>query len=108
MYPDFHQVTSQDNIDYLEYHYPEIASSLGRQPDSLEKFSDIYKTIKKLVPNISNAKKDAAKADANFAKPKSMSTMGSTQNMDGNSARLTEERRAANWERMQKTLKGLS
>jgi hypothetical protein len=108
IYSDFNNVISSENLDYLEYHYPEIANPLKRIPDGFDKWSDIYKAIKKFVPNHTSAKKDAAKAESNFAKPKSMSSASVTQPGEVQSnSRLTEERRAANWERMQKLLKSV-
>ena len=108
-YHDFNQMISQENLDYLDYHYPEVSTPLQRLPDGFDKWSDIYQAIKKFVPNSANAKKDAAKAEANFNKPRSISSTGITQPGEAvGSARLTEDRRAANWERMQKILKGVS
>jgi len=105
---DFNSVVTAENLDYLEFHYPEVARPLKRLNDNFDKWSDIYSAIKKFVPNSTTAKKEAAKADANFAKPKSISSTGLTQNTDSDSSRLTEERKRANWERMQKTLKAVS
>jgi hypothetical protein len=107
-YPDYHEVVSEENGAYLEYHYPEIYRSLLRQPENFETYADTYKIVKKLIPNSTTAKKESAKADANFAKPKSISSTGLTQNTESSGHRLTEDRKAANWERMQKTLKGIS
>lgn len=101
-YNDFHQTISQENLDYLDYHYPEVSRPLQRLGDGFDKWSDIYKAVKKFVPNNQTAKKDAAKADANFAKPKSLSSTGMTQVGESQgSAILSEERKAANWARMQ-------
>jgi hypothetical protein len=108
-YPDFNHTISQDNLDYLDFHYPEVSRPLQRLQDGYDKWSDIYKAIKKFVPNNTSSKKDAAKADANFNKPKSISSTSITQPGEVlASARLTEEKRVANWERMQKILKGIS
>ena len=108
-FPDFNQTIASENLDYLEYHYPEVTAPLKRLDNGYEKWHDIYKAIKKFVPNSTTAKKEAAKAENNFNKPKSMSSTSITQSGEAvGSARLTEERRAANWERMQRTLKGLS
>lgn len=108
-YSDFSKVISQENLDYLDYHYPEISRPLQRLPEGFDKWSDIYHTVKKLVPNLAQAKKDGIKAEANFNKPKSISSTGITQPGEAvGSARLTEERRASNWERMQRIMKGVS
>lgn len=107
-YADYNDVVNSDHIDYLEYHYPEVAAPLKRLPDGYDKWSDVYKALKKFVPNI-NHRKEAARAEANFNKPKSLSSAGAAPIQEtGNSIRLTEDRRAANWERMQKQLKGVS
>lgn len=108
-YPDFNHTISQDNLDYLDFHYPEVSRPLQRLQDGFDKWSDIYKAIKKFVPNNTTSKKDAARADINFSKPKSMSSSSITQPGEPmGSARLTEEKRASNWERMQRILKGVS
>lgn len=107
--PDFNQVISQENRDYLDYHYPEVSRPLGRLNDGYDKWHDIYHAIKKLVPNNTNARRDSARADANMMKPKSISSTGMTQAQSvPGSHILSEERRAANWQRMQQTLKGVS
>ena len=107
-FSDFNQTISQDNLDYLEYHFPEVARPLQRGEDNFEKWADIYKAVKRFVPN-TNHKKDAQKAENNFNKPKSIS---STSVSPGGEAmpphRIDEARKAANWERMQNQLKGLS
>ncbi len=107
IYSDFNQVISSENLDYLEYHYPEIAGPLKRHSDGFDKWSDIYKAVKRFVPNLEGSKKDAAKAEANFAKPKSMSATGMTQMGEPSPNNLSEDRKRANWERMQKMLKSV-
>ena len=108
-YSDYSQVVSQENLDYLDYHYPEVSGPLSRLPNDYAKWSDIYKAVKKFVPNHANAKKDSARAEANFNKPKSMSSMGTTQSpTQQNSNILTDQQKQQNWERMQRLLKGVS
>jgi hypothetical protein len=107
-YPDFNQVVTTENCDYLDYHYPELTAPFKYMPEGYEKWNAMYKAVKKFVPNTEH-KKEAAKADKNLAKPGSVSTPGTTQG--GNAmpgARLDESRKEANWARMQKLLKGLS
>ncbi len=104
-YQDFNQTVSSENLDYLEYHYPEVANPLKRLQDGYDKWADIYRAVKKFVPNSVTAKKEAARADSNFNKPKSMSSQHMTQpgaTAGGN--RLTQERMDENWARMRKTL----
>lgn len=107
-YADFNQTISQENLDYLDYHYPEVSRPLQRLHDGYDKWSDIYHAVKKFVPNISQVKKDAAKADNNMLKPKSISSAGIIQPQEVKSSHiLSEERKAANWERMERTRKGM-
>lgn len=105
---DFNQVCSTENLDYLEYHYPEVATPYKHMQDGFDKWAAIYKAVKRFVPNTDN-KKDQKKAEANFNKPQSISSTGTTQG--GNAmpaARLDQTRKDDNWARMQKALKGLS
>lgn len=107
-FPDLNQVLSQENLDYLDYHYPEVSRPLQRLQEGYDKWSDTYAAVKKLVPNQANAKRDAARAESNFQKPRSMSAPGMSQpeSLPGSHI-LTEEKRQANWARMQKLLKGV-
>jgi hypothetical protein len=107
-FPDFNHVISQENMDYLDYHYPEISRPLSRLPDGYAKWHDVYHAIKKFIPNNLGAQKSAARADANAIKPKSISSTGITQPQPpAGSHILSEDRKAANWARMQANLKGV-
>jgi hypothetical protein len=108
-FPDLQNVCSQENIDYLDYHFPEVARPLGRLPEGYDKWHDIYHAVKKFIPNHANMHKDAAKADNNQMKPKSISSQTSTppgqKNME--TWQEIEQRRSANYERMQRIIKGV-
>ncbi len=108
-FPDFSQVCNQENLDYLEFHFPEIARPLGRLGDGYDKWHDMYHAVKKLIPNHSNAKKEAARADMNSNKPRSMSAPSSSPSGEPvrEAFQDTEARRAENWARMQRTMKGV-
>jgi hypothetical protein len=109
-YPDFSQVCSQENLDYLDFHYPELSRPLERQPEGYDKWSDIYHAVKKLIPNHANQKKEAIRADANSNKPKSMSTTQLSQTGQGSNRdthQEIEQRRAENFARMQRIIKGI-
>lgn len=113
-YSDFNQVIAQENLDYLDYHYPEVSGALQMLPDGYDKWAKIYQNVKRFVPNHSDAKRAASKAEANQAKPKSMSSIGAANNPgEAQGATIYDRQaiqadRAARWERMQRTLKGLS
>lgn len=107
-YPDFNHIVAQENLDYLDYHYPEVSRPLQRLGDGFDKWSDIYLAVKKFVPNHSTAKKEAIRAEINQNKPKSISSPTITSpGQSTYNTREIEERRAANWERMQRTMKGI-
>ncbi len=106
-YNDFNEVCSRENLDYLEYHFEEIATPFKHMKDGYDKWSALYKAIKRLVPN-PDSKKDQKKMENNLKKPQSISSPGTTQG--GNAmppARLDEAKRAENWKRMQKTMNRL-
>lgn len=105
LFPDFDQVCSTENLDYLEYHHPEIARAFKNQPDTINKWGDIYKVVKKMVPN-TQSKKEEVRAERNTNKPQSMSIGGATQTGDHAPIELTEKRREANWSRMNRVMRG--
>jgi hypothetical protein len=105
-YPDFDQVCTSDNLDYLEYHYPEVATAFGHMPDGIEKWTGIYKAAKRFVPNI-DAKRAQARAQDNLLKPQSASGASAAQAATPNMARaLTDSQKAENYRKMQAMIKG--
>lgn len=102
MYPDFNSVVTPENCDYVDYHYPEISAPFRHMPDGIEKWSAMYKTIKRFVPNPQSGK-DMGRAEKNLQKPGSISTAKTLpEGKPTDAGILTEERRAANWARMQR------
>lgn len=106
LHKDFYQICNQENVDYFEFHYPEIAKSFAYMPDGMEKWDSLYKAVKRLIPNAGN-KKDQMKIEKNIKKPQSMSIPGATQTTDSAPVMLDDVRKADNWQRMQRRIKGL-
>ena len=108
-YPDFGQVCSQENLDYLDFHYPEVSRPLQRLNEGYDKWHDIYYAVKKFIPNHSTAKKEAIRAEINSNKPRSMSSSGPSPTGDKvpSSWQEAEAKRAENWARMQRIMKGV-
>ena len=104
-FSDFDKVCTSDNLDYLEYHYPEVADAFKSMPDGYDKWSKVYKAVKRFVPNI-DSKKEQVKAEKNFNKPQAMSSPGKTQVGDTAPQNLDDKRKADNWARMQKVMRG--
>lgn len=104
---DFDQVCTSENIDYLEYHYPEVAKAFQYMPDNLEKWTNVYKAVKRFVPN-TDSRKEVNRAEKNFQKPQAMSIPGKTQGGDSAPQYLDDKRKMDNWQRMQRVLRGAS
>lgn len=108
-YADFSSMVSQENLDYLDFHYPEVSRPLQRLQDGYDKWSDIYLAVKKFVPNQAHVKKDSMRAEQNQMKPRSISSDNVIQPHEQKGAVfLSEDRKAANWQRMQKTMNQMS
>lgn len=108
MFPDFEQVCSDENKDYLKFHHPEVYEAFDKMPHSLDTYATIYKGMKKLIPN-THDQKDQKKAEKNMMKPKSMSVAGAAQTGDSAPTKmLDEQRKKSNWQRMQQRMKGIA
>lgn len=103
-YTDFDQVITPENIDYLEYHYPEVAKAFASMPDGYEKYETVYKAMKRFVPN--NQKEMSRRSDQNLNKPQSMNVKGVTQTTDSAPVRFDDQRKKDNWARMQRVMRG--
>ncbi len=106
-YSDFNQVCHETNLDYLDYHYPEVSQAFQHMPEGFAKWSAIYKAVKRFVPNVDN-RKDQVRAESNLKKPQSISSGTiSPQGTAIGSLKLDEQRKAENWARMQRAMKGI-
>ena len=94
-------------MDYLEYHHPELAKSLGSRNQSFDKWADVYSAIKRYVPNL-DSRKEIKKAEQNMQKPQSGAATATPSPGSNKDWKDQELRRQANWERMQRVLKGLN
>jgi len=108
-FPDFRQVCSQENLDYLDYHYPEVSRPLQRLGEGFDKWHDIYHAVKKFIPNHSTAKTEMKRADLNSNKPRSISSPSPSPTGEKGRESMSEieSRRAENWARMQRMRKGV-
>lgn len=104
-YQDFNKVCTSENLDYLEYHFPEVAAPFKYLADGYEKWAAVYKAVKRFVPNI-YSRQDTLRAEKNLQKPGSISSPGRTQGDSAiPSAKMDQARKDANWERMQRIIK---
>jgi len=108
-FPDFNQVCSQENLDYLDYHFSEVSAPLQGLNDGYDKWRKTYNAVKRFIPNHSTAKREAVRAEINSNKPRSISSSGPSPTGQAmtTSYQDVEARRAENWARMQRTLKGV-
>lgn len=105
-FKDFNQICTAENLDYLEYHYPEVAGPYKHMPDGYQKWEGIYKALKRFIP-VKESNKEGLRAEANLAKPGALSKPGMTQTGDHAPVMMDDAKRAANWARMQKVIKGI-
>lgn len=105
-FPDFERICTTENLDYLEYHYPEVASAFKFAPDGFDKWASVYKAVKRFVPNPESLK-EQSKAEKNLSKPQSMAAPGVTSTGDTPPHQIDDRKRADNWKRMQRVMKGL-
>lgn len=105
-HPDFNQVCSQENMDYLEYHHPRIWKVFKNSAGDFDAWSGLYDTVKKLVPT-PDSRKDSNRIEKNLSKPQSLSTPGMSQTGDHAPMNLTDQKRKDNWARMQRIMKGV-
>ncbi len=103
---DFNEVVTAENMDYLEFHHPEIATAIKYMPEGFDKWSTIYKAIKKHIPNNSTSAKEQKKAEKNMNKPQSMAA-GLSGTGDSAPRILDQAAKDANWQRMNRVMKGL-
>jgi hypothetical protein len=96
---DFYNVVNEDNIAYLDYHYPEVSEALTALPEGVNKWSKIYSTVKKLVP--SNSDNSTARIERNMNKPQPGAISSSSPSAEMSIGKsLTEAQKAENYKRL--------
>ncbi len=103
---DFNQVVTTENIDYLQFHHPEIWAGYKNAVENFETYAGLYKVIKKFVPN-PDSKKESARIEKNLSKPQSPSQPGMTMGTDQAPHKVDDKKKQDNWLRMRKVMKGL-
>lgn len=106
-FPDFNTVCTSENLDYLEYHHPEIATPYRYMPESYEKWSGIYRAIKRHIP-YQNIDKDKQRIEQNSKKPQANVPSITDTSPQTQGWKLTEEQRRSNWARMQNDMKNIA
>lgn len=103
-FKDFNKVVTEENVDYLEYHHPEIANAFKYMPEGYDKWASLYKTVKKLIPNM-DKQQDIKKIEHNLKKPQANVPNITDQAPQMQGWKMTEQRRMENWRRMQEDVK---
>lgn len=110
-YPDFAQVVTKENIELLKETEPELAESLGYNPDPYKQGIAAYKLLKKagLEGNPKGSLPEKQKAVQNGQKPVSVNAV-TKQSAIGNAHLfengLTKELKSSLWKEMQQAAKG--
>lgn len=89
--PDFNQVCTQENVDYLYYKNPSLAKSLEIVPDSYNKWAAVYEAVKGLVPMLT--KNESNIIQRNLAKPQSAAAVLTDTQPETQGWQLTEKRK---------------
>jgi len=105
-FTDFDKICSSENLDYLEYHYPEVAKAFQHMPEGFDKWATVYNSVKRFIPN-TKPQVDEKKIEKNLSKPQAMSSGVGGQTSDSAPHILDESRKKANQIRMQKVMRGL-
>jgi len=105
-YKDFNNVCTSENLDYLDFHYPEIVAGYKHMPEGYDKWDAIYKAVKRFVP-FGEKKEDTARINRNMQKPQAAAASLTDTKPEKVGWKITEERRKANWARMQADMKNM-
>ena len=106
-YPDFDEVMTQDNLEYFQYKYREASEAMAMLPDSKDKWSKIYSTVKKLVPL--EIRNESKMIDRNMKKPQQSAISGSSNTQSeevGPGKVLTEAMKKQNYLKLLQEAKG--
>ena len=106
-YKDFNEIVTMENLDYLEYHFKEIAEPYRHMPDSYKKWELLYQAIKKHIPDAGKKKHYEELAKKNLSAPQSSSVATVASKSDTGTHRISEQTKEANWQRMSRVMKGL-
>lgn len=106
-FKDFGEVVTSENLDYLEYHFKEIAEPYKEMRDSYKKWELLYHAIKKHIPDAAKKKRYEELAAKNLSAPQSSSTPTVASKSNNNPHILSESAKEANWQAMQRRMKGL-
>lgn len=107
-YPDFEQVVSKENVEYLRSTKPEIAAALSAIGDKYGKAVAAYEYIKMLMPQGMNLSQEKEIAEKNLKKPGNLSSVGSEALSQAKAMErgLTPDRKKALFKEMQSAIKG--
>ena len=71
-FPDYADVVTKENIEFLRQTEPELARTLSTEPDPYHQAVAAYKLIKRVQPKVDNNSSDKKKALENSQKPVSV------------------------------------
>lgn len=106
-HPDFNDIVTAENLDYLEYHFKEVAEPYKYMPESYKKWELLYQAIKKHIPDAAQKKRYEELAKKNLSAPQSSSVSTVASKATSHSHIMSQSQKDANWDRMQRRMKGL-
>lgn len=108
--PDYWEVCTQENLDYLEYVAPALAQTLAQPFENPENLSynqmqAVYQAVTKLVPNAkaSTIRKDP---ERDIKRPQSMSSAAASASRDNAPHMISDALRQQRYKEMQEAARG--
>lgn len=103
--PDFDQVVSKENVEYLKAQKPHLAQVLAATTDHYAQAKAAYDAIQAFCPS-AQVSRDKKAVERNAHRPGSLDQTGPARVSDGDPLRLTPSTRQQLWKEMQEYARG--
>lgn len=103
--PDFDQVVSKENVEYLKAHKPHLAQVLATTQDPYAQAKAAYDAVKAFCPS-AQVQQDKQRAERNAQKPGSLDQAGPPRTGETDPYRLSSTTKAQLWKEMQDAARG--
>lgn len=103
--PDFDQVVSKENVEYLKAHKPHLAQVLATTQDPYAQAKAAYDAVKAFCPS-AQVTQDKQRAERNAQKPGSLDQAGPPRTGETDPYRMSSTTKAQLWKEMQDAARG--
>ncbi len=104
-FPDFDQVVSKENVNYLKANKPHLAAALAATQDLLAQAEGAYDAIKMYCPSI-QVTQDKERAEKNASRPGTLDAAGPARVQESDPKRINPDTQARYWKDMQEAARG--